>query len=265
LTFSELTTPQRIDATTYSIDVPDGWQQGRGAFGGLVLAMLARAAEQSSADPTRTLRSITGALCGPTAPGPAVLRTEILRAGNGITTVAARLVQDHDEHEEVRAHAVCVFGRDRGASLNWSAARAAVPAWESVPAIGPAPEVAPVFLQHLELRPTGGIIYSGMRADVSGFVRVRDPGPTRDAAYIIACADTYWPVALTGLSEPRPMATIAFTLELVAPMDGLPLDAPLYHEASSPAADGGYIVELRSLRGIDGRVVALNQQTFVAI
>jgi hypothetical protein len=61
------------------------------------------------------------------------------------------------------------------------------------------------------------------------------------------------------------MATIAFTLEVMAKMEGLPLDAPLYHEASSPAADGGYIVELRSLRGVDGRLVALNQQTFVAI
>ena len=49
--------------------VPDGWQQGRGAFGGLVLAALARAVEMSEPEKDRTLRSFNGEIAGPVLPG----------------------------------------------------------------------------------------------------------------------------------------------------------------------------------------------------
>jgi len=49
------TGPGEFEAT-----VPDGWQQGRGAFGGLVYGMLARAMEHVVADPARRLRTFTG-------------------------------------------------------------------------------------------------------------------------------------------------------------------------------------------------------------
>ena len=45
---------------TFEGTVPDGWQQGRGAFGGLVYGMLARAMEQVVNEPARRLRTFTG-------------------------------------------------------------------------------------------------------------------------------------------------------------------------------------------------------------
>src|SRR5215475_158847 len=51
-------------------DVPDGWQQGRGAFGGLVFGLLVRAMETQVADPARLLRALSGDIAGPVLPGP---------------------------------------------------------------------------------------------------------------------------------------------------------------------------------------------------
>ena len=61
------------------------------------------------------------------------------------------------------------------------------------------------------------------------------------------------------------MSTIAFKLDIVGDLAGLPLDAPLCYRGTSPACADGYFVELRELWGDDGRLLAVNQQTFVLI
>src|SRR5262245_49584310 len=106
--FTSLTTPIPVEHGRFRVLVPDGWQQGRGAFGGFVVAMLVRAVERFAGDPARTLRSLTAELCGPTLPGEAELQVEALRVGSGVGTYAVRLRQSG----EVQAHAVCVLGKE---------------------------------------------------------------------------------------------------------------------------------------------------------
>jgi hypothetical protein len=67
------------------------------------------------------------------------------------------------------------------------------------------------------------------------------------------------------MTAPRPMATLAFTLQIVADLDALPPGEPLFHRATAVAAREGYSVEMRELWTKAGALVALNQQTFVAI
>ena len=55
----------RVDANTFAFMVPDGWQQGRGAFGGLVVGAMVRAAIVTTNDVTRVVRSVTAELLGP--------------------------------------------------------------------------------------------------------------------------------------------------------------------------------------------------------
>lgn len=64
---------------------------------------------------------------------------------------------------------------------------------------------------------------------------------------------------------PRPMATIAFTLDIAGGLDGLDPDAPVLYRAAAPVCTDGYVLETRELWGSDGRLVAINQQTFVII
>ena len=59
------------------------------------------------------------------------------------------------------------------------------------------------------------------------------------------------------------MATLAFTLDIVGGAAGLAPDAPLLYRATAPVCTDGYALETRELWTADGRLVAINQQTFV--
>ena len=47
--------------------------------------------------------------------------------------------------------------------------------------------------------------------------------------------------------------------------DGLDPEAPLLYRATAPVATDGYCLETRELWSEDGRLVAINHQTFVII
>lgn len=263
---SEVCTPDPV-GDRYALEVPPGWRMGRGAFGGFVVAALVRAIEHRAGDPSRRLRSITAELPAPVEPGSVEIAVETLRRGNNVSTLRAALSQ----HGEIRSHAVAVLAAARGGAgaepVAWNdLAPPAAPAWTEVAPLGtdrgtgPWPE----FAQHFEFRIIEGIPGSGARRAL-GWVRPRDSGPRRDAAFIAALIDAWFPVAFVRLPAMRPMATIAFTLDIAGGLDGLDPDAPLLYRATAPVCSDGYALETRELWGADGRLVALNHQTFVII
>jgi Thioesterase-like superfamily len=260
--FGAFLTPRRSPDGWWSTEVPEGWLQGRGAFGGIVIGAMIRALEAQVADVSRPLRSITAEICGPVVAGPVQLAVEMLRAGSGVSTAACRLVQS----EQIQAHAVGVFGKSRAIDLDGQ--HLAPPRmrswrdWDPIPLVPLAPE----FARHFEFRTAGPVPFSGARElEVEGWVRPRNPGPARDATYVAVCADAWWSPVHAMSTVPRPLATIAFTLQLCGTVDGLDPDAPLFHRARDVVVRDGYFVELRELWGEDGRLVALNQQTFAII
>lgn len=172
---NELLTPRRTEPSRYLLEIPDQWQQGRGAFGGYVIGSLVRTLELELEGQARGLRSLSAVICGPVMVGPAELRTEVLRAGNAVTSVAIRLEQEGG----TQAFGLGVLGKARTSELDRAPSDAPVlPPWESL--------------------------------------------------------------------EPLP-------------------DAPLKYRAYCRSVREGFLVEHRELWGIDGRLVALNQQTFVVI
>lgn len=261
-----VTTPARLDDSRFRADIPDGWQQGRGAFGGLVLGNLVRAIEAfdqvAEGAPALSLRALTAELCGPVQPGPALITATRLRTGTGVSTIAVRLEQGG----EVLAHAVGVRGKTRSEDVDFfHAQRPHMPPWRDIEPIIVAPPIGPVFAENFEFRVAGPPPYSSSEAVAEGWIRPRDPGPLRDAAYITACADVFWPAIMARLPGPRPLATISFTLEIVSDLEGLNPEAPLFHSAKSILSRGGYALETRELWGEDGRLVCRNHQTAVII
>lgn len=258
-----LVTPTGDERGEQWIDVPDGWQQGRGVFGGFVLAALVRAMERAISDPSRKLRAMTASIAAPVLAQRSSVTTTILRAGAGLTAATASLSQDG----AVCAHAIGTFAKDRAVDFEgWQ--RLEAPAfgdWRAADLIPVGPPLGPVFAPHFEFRPVSGFPFSGGAPVAEGWVRAKDPGEARDGAYIAALVDAWWPCALVASSGPRPMATIAFSLEIVGDFVGLDPDAPLYHRAHSAACAGGYAIETRELWGHDGRLVAVNHQTFAII
>ncbi len=242
------------------IHIPMGWRQGRGAYGGLVVAAMIRAIEQRVADPARPVRAVTAELPAPVDAGSAELSVEILRAGHSVTAARCALVQDGT----IRAHAVAILAGSRPDAPTWNDLRPPdAPAWP--PHVPPATGLFPEFAQNFEYRVIGGVPFSGGAPEAVGWIRARQPGGKRDAAYIAAMIDAWYPGAMVRLREMRPLATIAYTLDLISPLDGLPADAFLLYRGVAPVAADGYFVETRELWGSDGRLVALNHQTFAVI
>ena len=264
---TELSTPRRSPSgDAFELDVPAGWRQGRGAFGGFTIAALIRAIEDRVGDPARRARSVTAELPAPIEAGPAQITVEILRTGKQLSAARAQLVQGG----EVRAHAVAILAATRpGAGpLAWrELTPPEAPPWRSIAPLameagGPWPEFAPNF----EYRVVSGLpTADGSPAVTVGWVRPRVPCTPRDTGYIASLIDVWWPAAFTKFPVSRPCATIAFTLDLVTNLDGLDPEAALLYRGRVPVCADGYFLETRELWGEDGRLVAVNHQTFAVI
>ena len=261
--FLTLTTPRRLDDGRFAWAVPDGWQQGRGAFGGLTLATLVRAIEAVAGSPDRPLRTLTAELCGPTLPGEASIQVEMLREGNGVSTLTARL----DQQDGVKSHVVAVLGRARGTDPGWNhVTPPSMPDWRGVTLLPAQLPMVPPFARHYAYGPTGPFPYAGQEEALSeGWLRPLDPGPARDAALLVSLADAWWPSAFSRFTGPRAMATISFMIELVSPWEGLEPEAPIFHRGRTVVSTEGYTVEFRELWGEDGRLLSLNQQMIAVI
>jgi acyl-CoA thioesterase len=260
LTLSEASTARR-DGGGYVLDVPEGWKQGRGAYGGLVIGALVRAIDDAVGDPARAVRSVTAELPAPVEVGPAAIAVEVLRAGASLSAVRAELRQGG----EVRAHAVAILAAERPGTPTWQHLVAPVaPAWREVTPT-PLERGFPEFARHFEFRLVEGVPFTRGAPRTVGWIRAQRPGPRRDAAYVAALADVWWPAAMVVFGAPRPLATISYTLEIVGTLDGLDPDAPLLYRAHVPVSAGGYFVEERELWGEDGRLIARNHQTFAII
>ncbi|HEX4512902.1 MAG TPA: thioesterase family protein [Polyangiaceae bacterium] len=241
-------------------DVPDGWRQGRGAFGGLTIATLARAASEDPAAQGRALRTITAEIPRAVMTGRATIRLTTLHAGSGLSTIAARLEQDG----AVAAHAVFAFGKTRVTDFDREGIASSPPStFADVPVV-PIAFPGPEFLQHFELRVVSGIPFSGAaEAAVDGWVRFRDPGDVPRPIALTALVDGWFPTVLPVISEMRPFGTIAFAAHLFD--RAWKLDEPLRHRARLVSSQDGYFVELRELFTPSGELCAINQQTFAVI
>jgi len=209
------------------------------------------------------VRTVSGEIVAPVAVGEAEIVVAPWRAGSAVTVVQATLRQEG----AVLAAAVIVLGATRPAMpTSLDLAPPGAPAWRDLPVVEVGPPIAPVFTQHLEYRVTGPAPYVGAeRALAAGWVRARQRRGALDAAHVLALADAYWPSTAATMSGFRPIATVGFTLHLVADPASLDPEAPLFHRATCPVETEGYSVDARELWTEAGELVALNQQTFVII
>ena len=258
----------RLDDTTFAFTVPDGWQQGRGAFGGLVIGAMTRAAIVTTDDDSRRVRSVTAELLGPVLPGVATLKVERLRQGSGLSAVRVRLLQDSGAGVvEEQCCAVVVLAKSRPGTPQFQhRVPPTIPNWREVDDVAVEPPLGPVFASNFIFRPTGPWPFSGAPIPVAaGFIQPRLPIATVDAALVATLADCWWPTVLSTLEEVRPMATVTFALELLTDPARLDPTLPLFHDAKSETGVDGYCVEHRALWTPDGLLVAENQQLFAII
>lgn len=243
----------------FAWEVPDGWQQGRGAFGGLVLAALLRAMEAVEPDRSRRTRSLTGDLCGPVQAGQAELVVDVLRRGNNLSNLDVRLYQNG----EVQARASAVLSAAKAiARMPTPHRRPEVPPFEALVDLALRPPEAPVFTPHFEYRSAAVSPFEPGPGGSLGWLRLRRPPPRIDAPALLALLDAWWPAIFDG--RPRPMATVSYTAEILVDPEELDPSAPLVYTGRVAGLHEGFCVEFRELWHGD-RPVALNQQTFAIL
>ncbi|MEQ9075843.1 MAG: thioesterase family protein [Sandaracinaceae bacterium] len=240
-------------------DVPEGWEQGRGAFGGLGIGLALRALERE--EPERPLRALTAELPGPLLAGPATIETRALRRGTGLSSLEATLSQEG----EVKVRVTGLFGVARAEDVAFSPPAPEVTPWRDVPPLS-GEALPPRFARHFQYRVTGPPPFSaGDEARASGWIQFTEPLDAWGGAELAALADAWWPSFFARLDGFRPMGTVTFTLQLTEAARDLDPTQPLYYRARSDVASAGYVSEHRELWTPDGRLVALNPQTFVVI
>ncbi len=265
MTLAPFEAASRVRATEpgrFRAEVPDGWQQGRGAFGGLVLAMLLRAMEESETDRARAVRTLTGELAGPLLPGEATIAVEVVRRGSNQTNLRAELRQG----EALVAFAAALLSTARPDAIAGFRPRIELPPVpEFAIPVGDAPG-GPVFARHFDYRVTGPIPWTGSPEPVvAGWVSFREPLRAIDAAALIALLDAHWPASFSMMTARRPMATVSFTAEILCDPGSLDTRAPLFYKARTACEHAGFQLELRELYDGQGGLVAANQQTFAVL
>lgn len=251
----------------FTWQVPDGWQQGKGAWGGLVVGACINAVTASEQDADRRVRTISAHLYAPAPVGPARVRVRLIRKGSSMSTWAAELL---DDAQTAIAEAVVITGSQRAMDLDENlGARGASRCpqagdWRAFDVVPVRPPLGPVFAGNLEFRVVRGLPFSQEESGVLGWIRFPDQG-SWTAASLLGIVDGFWPAVLPLLSQLRPMATVAFSAHLLVDPDALTPGEPLLYESFMGAAHEGFTSETRRLWSADGRLVVENLQSVVVI
>ncbi|MEK9736666.1 MAG: acyl-CoA thioesterase domain-containing protein [Candidatus Nanopelagicales bacterium] len=252
---------EAVDVRDGSWTVPDGWLQGRGSWGGLVVAGIVRAA--AAADGRGLpLREVSVHMVGPLPSGHASVATTLVRQGS-----ATSVWQVCVAGKETWAVGTVVFGGSRAAGFSPMVDLAMPPApeWATCDVVAIGPPIAPEFLQHMALRPICGLPYSGGADPVMAWLAPTQPPVAYDAGLLVGLIDALWPASLVQATTPRPMATLSFSATLLVDPATVDPKVPLLHRGCLLDYVDGYATESRELWTADGRLAVHNTQVITVI
>lgn len=240
--------------------VDASWYQGRGAFGGIMAALLLREMQRVVADDQRIPRSLTVHFCEPATEGPVDVETELVRSGSRVSHATARVVRG----QEAMTLASASFAKPRpGPSY----------ALAQMPPVAPANECRdvprgipgmPAFFEHVDARFCGAHMpFSGSAVpEVNAWVRLHEPEPI-DAAVVACLLDVLPPAITATFAGPRAVASVEFNVQLFE-IPHLDPTAFCLCAIRSRWANDGYTEELRDLWSADGVLLGQCRQ-FLAL
>jgi hypothetical protein len=98
------------DATSYDAVLDAGWQIGGGINGGLLLALMGNSIRATLDGGHAEPLSATAYYVSASRPGPATLRTEVMRSGRSTSTSACTLLQEDGDAQVERVRALATYG-----------------------------------------------------------------------------------------------------------------------------------------------------------
>ncbi|WP_069815105.1 thioesterase family protein [Streptomyces sp. TP-A0874] len=250
----------------YDAELSSGWTVIRAVNGGYLLAMMGRALADTLPHPHPF--TITAHYLTASRPGPAVIRTEQVRAGRSMSTGQASLVQfDEDGAEVERVRVMAAYG-DHGTlpdDVRTSAKPPALPPYEHCLGSGDAPQdSAPVpgsnaILDRLDVRLDPETVGWALgapsgRGEMRGWFALADRRDA-DPFSLLLAVDAFPPTAFElGLSGWVP------TVELTAHVRARPAPGPLRVAITTRNLAGGFLEEDAEIWDSQDRLVAQSRQ-----
>jgi hypothetical protein len=251
---------RRDDGTTYDIDVDAGFTVGPKPNGGYLLAAAARAAGEAlgvaGSDHRDPLSSTAHYLRAPD-PGPAEVRTEVLRLGRSASQIRATIRQS----DKACVDATFTMGTlDEGPSAPWWSSRVPfdLPPIDECVKLPSAREGAPFVVSIMDR--------SDLRLDpeVIGFASGRPSGRAELRGWIsFADGRHVDPLGLLFFTDAFPPATFELanagwvpTISLTAYVRALPVPGPLRVSQTAQVVDGGRFDEICEVWDASDRLVA---------
>ncbi|MFI1254400.1 thioesterase family protein [Streptomyces netropsis] len=249
-------TPAVFDA-----DLSAGWTIGHAVNGGYLLALLGRALGGTLRHPDPF--TITAHYLSASQPGPAVIRTEQIRASRSLSTGQATLLQ-FDEHgaEVERIRVLATYGELDALpeDVRTTAKPPAVPPHERcLSSKDGDPATAPEIAGRLDIRldpATAGwaIGAPGGQGEMRGWFGLadgRDPDPLALLLAVDALPPAAFELGVTGWVP---------TIELTAHIRSRPAPGPLRVSLSTRNLAGGYLEEDAEVWDSQDRLVAQSRQ-----
>ncbi|WP_035795782.1 acyl-CoA thioesterase [Kitasatospora mediocidica] len=241
-----------------------GWRIGGGINGGLLLAVAANALSQELPEHPDPV-SISCYYLSASRPGPASVRTDVVRRGRSLSTGTASLYQDGEDGAPVeRLRVLASFGdlADQEGEVHTSATPPVMPPPEQCVGMEHAPpslieqaELLQRFDMRLDPATVGWAVGQPSRQGrIQGWFRFAD-GRMPDPLALLLVADALPPVTFDlGLPGWAP------TIELTVHLRARPVPGWLRVSHATRNAAGGYFEEDAEIWDESGRLVAQSRQ-----
>ncbi|WP_182334334.1 thioesterase family protein [Stenotrophomonas acidaminiphila] len=239
------------------LELPDGWRQGRTAYGGIVTALGVVAAIRSHDGPMPPLRSVQVAFIGP-AVGQLQFRPQLLREGSSVVNVGVDVLADG----ALAARQMLVFGRARDSAVVHAFGE--LPPVAGPDACGEFPMAdmpfAPAFTRNFQMRPAGGALpLSGAtRPELLIWVKHVDAAGVDPAVALVAMGDALPPAAFTSFTGAAPISSINWSFDLLEPA---PVGEWFLLRSFSQHARDGYSSQDMQVWNARGRLLMRGRQS----
>ncbi|UTW55536.1 thioesterase family protein [Kordiimonas sp. SCSIO 12610] len=239
--------------------IPEGWSQGRAAYGGLVAAAASSSMISMLGDDAPPIRSFMGSFVAPASPGDCMLDARLVRQGKNVSQLASNVIAN----DKVCFQSMALFGANRDT-------KSVVPNFsfnpeprDSVPPLVPNPMMPP-FLSKFDCHWSGGgIPLSGSKDRRLGlWVRHRSDMSRYPVEKIISICDFPPPIMLSHYTKPVMVSSLSWSLEFLMPVQDIKSDW-FYLDFNLDAAANGYSQQSGYVFTEDGQLCALSRQCMV--
>lgn len=245
-------------AAEQSIQLPDGWGQGRALFGGLTAAV-AWQHGQAGAGEGQQLRAMTVSFVAPVMAGEAQLQRRVLRQGKNVTQISVEILQE----SEVVLSALLTYGSARSSQI--SVTDTPEPSGTSPETGTPFPPVKllPEFARAFDYRVTvGGLPFSGNKSrEFGGFMRFSELSEKVTIGTFLGLVDAWPPALLPHLTELAPASSLTWTIEFPTQLPEQRTDEWWHYVATIDYAADGYGHTHAHIWDKRGQLVAISRQT----